>query len=457
MKKNGGCLGFIGFVFIVSLIISIPTPIKILIVIAIITAIALIIRKNKADAVKNKRDPASLLAIQKIVSPAFSNDKNLRLTKEQLEESGELFISQNLQIAMESIDICLSTKNIDTFFSRYSLAHDKLENIIMLEPFFNQAINARNHLEELNLSKSESINQLLDRATLDAINLKTDKGRRARMGQLLEQLKPHESELTKDNIQHFKQCCNEVAAMQNSGGASTKTAPVQHAVENTGSQSKENTCITLDTRQLILNRTNLPSWYLTTSIGNTTSKNLDRAIFLAKKGNLYETQIINGEFIHLATFFEDKQSFINFINLFKLIKEWKSAAFFIRGEIVDRKTIGQIVRCYGDRCQSVNTDFCYGASMFTANPFGCHRLQISASNHPYWSFYVPSGRGTYTLNKAAVLERINAAKTVFEYCPAFDYDKILQTVNSMPLSISERQYNEIIERAQMNHTCRISL
>lgn len=48
--------------------------------------------------------------------------------------------------------------------------------------------------------------------------------------------------------------------------------------------------------------------------------------------------------------------------------------------------VGGLNYCYGDFCRNGRLNFCFGASEYTENPFGCHRLQISATNNPWYSF-----------------------------------------------------------------------
>lgn len=94
----------------------------------------------------------------------------------------------------------------------------------------------------------------------------------------------------------------------------------------------------------------------------------------------------------------------------------------INGKLIDRKVIGKINYCYGDKCRIGNADFCYGASYMTDNPFGCHRIQVSEMNHPWWSFYYQRGN-KWHLDKDGLKQRIDSYARIYYLCPCFDYNK----------------------------------
>lgn len=187
------------------------------------------------------------------------------------------------------------------------------------------------------------------------------------------------------------------------------------------------------------------NWNIMVSFGRSTSGNYEKAIYLAKSSLNYEEQKLDGATVHTAIFNDDRDSFIDFINLYEIVSGWKSTICFINGKLVDKKTVGKIKYCYGDKCRSVKSDFCYGASIMTDNPFGCHRLQISRFNNPWWGYYKSEGQH-YTLDRQGLLERINLTDATFRLCPAFDLHYIEDMVMCLPLVVTNDDYNNIIDK-----------
>lgn len=190
-----------------------------------------------------------------------------------------------------------------------------------------------------------------------------------------------------------------------------------------------------------------PEWYMMVSFGKSSSSNYIKAVTLAKHATIYQEQEDNGNITHSAVYGKSKREYLNFIQLYETVSNWKSTFVICNGEIIDRKIVGQLNYCYGDKCRSGKVDFCYGASMFTDNPFGCHRLQISRYNNPWWSFY-RNVKGGYILDKTEIYKRINSVAEVYSYCPAFDLENIKQVVNELPLMVNKREYDKLLDENQ---------
>ena len=75
----------------------------------------------------------------------------------------------------------------------------------------------------------------------------------------------------------------------------------------------------------------------------------------------------------------------------------------------------------------------------TENPFGCHRLQISATNNPWWSFYRRSGN-KWILDKVSMKERIDSYARIYCICPCFNYNQIIIAMNKLPPVLTNKQY-----------------
>ena len=183
-------------------------------------------------------------------------------------------------------------------------------------------------------------------------------------------------------------------------------------------------------------------WEIAVSFGKSTSSNFDRALYLAKNAKRYEETEYNGKKIYQAFFSSEPKSYLDFIKLYELVSGWKSTNVTINGEIVDRKIVSGLNWCYGDRCRTGKTNFCYGASEMTDNPFGCHRLQISRCNHPWWRFTNYNGVN-YTVDKKAILERATDYSTAYRLCPAFNWEKIVHTIEELPDTIDSIESYEL--------------
>ena len=192
-------------------------------------------------------------------------------------------------------------------------------------------------------------------------------------------------------------------------------------------------------------------WRVSVSFGRSPSANFDRALFLAQGAPEYTES--NG--VYQATYSAAPEQFLSFVKLYELVAGWKSAHVMINGHLVDRKIIGNINYCYGDRCRSGNPEFCFGASYFTMNPFGCHRLQMSACNTPWVEFFNPTADGSYQLDKPRIQRRIDYAAQSYNKCPAFDYDSIIARLNDLPSIVTEQEYLRLME--QHGHPGRITL
>lgn len=185
-----------------------------------------------------------------------------------------------------------------------------------------------------------------------------------------------------------------------------------------------------------------PKWYISISFGKSTSENYDKAVTLAKAAPQYLEQVNSGNILHQAIYSSKPKDYLAFIMLYELVGNWKSSFVIINGKLIDRKIIGKLNYCYGDKCRSGNKKFCYGASYMTENPFGCHRLQVSAANNPWWSYYHKI-LNRWVLDKEALQSKIKSKATIYCICPDFDYDNIIKELNKLPVTLSDKQMKQL--------------
>lgn len=184
---------------------------------------------------------------------------------------------------------------------------------------------------------------------------------------------------------------------------------------------------------------NFPDWYVSISFGVSRSQNYPQAVALAKIAPQYIENNIEGKILHQAVYSDKSKEYLQFIKLYELINQWKSCFVVINGEVIDRKIVGGLNYCYGDKCRSGKPDFCYGASPMTVNPFGCHRLQISTYNNPWWSFGSYDDYGIWHIDKNSILRRIDEFSLPYQMCPCFSIDNIKSVVSSLPDEINPKK------------------
>lgn len=371
-----------------------------------------------------------------------NNKKSISYSKKPRSYNKRDFLAaeQSIKIIHESLDIINNTTNFDTFFKRLDIFENHLDKLCNLEgrvPFSNSlpSQDRKNYFAQ----KEEAINDFFDRTFDAAMELKTDAGRRKRIEKNAAKLAELDwSKIPENCLNFFDKRYSEFMSDKNN----EKTPAVKESQKpKSRVPSKEPEILSSDT-----------VWNCTISFGQSTSSNLDRAIYLAKTyADSYKTEALNGEALHLATYYTGQKSFNNLSNLYKIVGNWKSTALFINGNLIDKKTFSKVKRCYGDKCLAIHSNFCYGASYFTHNPFGCHRLKISVSGKPYWEFYEESGRGTYILNREEMNDRIRQAASVYHYCPEFNLEKIMAVADKIPTEISRQKLDKIIEKEQSRY------
>lgn len=185
-----------------------------------------------------------------------------------------------------------------------------------------------------------------------------------------------------------------------------------------------------------------PDWYISISFGESKSQSFAQAVALAQMAPQFIINNVEGKNLYQAIYSDKPNEYLQFIKLYELVSQWKSCFVILNGKIMDRKIIGKLNYCYGDKCRSGKSDFCYGASEMTENPFGCHRLQISSYNNPWTSFGQYDTSGVFHIDKIAIKNRIMDYSTPYLDCPCFSMDKVLEALDKLPNKINKtNNYN----------------
>lgn len=178
-------------------------------------------------------------------------------------------------------------------------------------------------------------------------------------------------------------------------------------------------------------------WQICISFGKSTSPNFARAIAMAKAAPKYIESIDEyGNVVYQAIY--DKEHYLQFVALYELIKNWKSCFVFINNKMVDRKIIGDINYCYGDKLRSGNPNFCFGASEWTENPFGCHRAQMHRGKDPWYTFGTLDSLGRFHVDIDRIVNELKIRLEPYKYCPALKMDEVIKRAENLPKIIDPR-------------------
>jgi len=213
-------------------------------------------------------------------------------------------------------------------------------------------------------------------------------------------------------------------------------APQMEAIEPA---SIDQASLSPEQRTAVRSSEDFPDWYISLSFGKSRSSNYPQAVELARMAPKYMEHNIGGKVLHQAVYSDKPSEYLQFVKLYELVSAWKSCFVVINGQVVDRKIVAGLNYCYGDRCRSGNPKFCYGASPFTENPFGCHRLQTSAWNNPWWTYGEMDRAGVWHVDKKAILARITEYAEPYRLCPAFSWETAVCGLADLPDVIDPRK------------------
>lgn len=185
------------------------------------------------------------------------------------------------------------------------------------------------------------------------------------------------------------------------------------------------------------------NWNVMITFGKSSSPMLTRALYLAKNAYSYEEHDIDGQMVYQATFTAEPQSFLQFVQLYELTSNWKSVAVFINGEMMNTKTLNGIIRCYGEKCRTLDNRYCFGGQhQYFSNPFGCHRLSLYSYSKSWFTFSKKIGK-YYQIDKKAIAEIIDQYSIQFQYCPSFNYENIMKNLDKLPCRLTEQEMNKL--------------
>ncbi|MGV8905807.1 MAG: hypothetical protein ACOH15_04325 [Acetobacterium sp.] len=372
-------------------------------------------------------------------------DRQIKNKGQSNKQNAEMMAPQWLKIAGDSVKLVNETTNPKVFFERYDLLIENFEKLAEIENVIQFAKRPSADLENIKNKREAATNDFIDRYSdklkKEIGTLTTEKSRWSRLDVFDDSISEFHKYLTDKNKEKATDTLNEIREMLLQKSTTNQSIAIQ---PNTSiNTSLKNVAGFVSKFPVVKGTPGSFNWGITVSFGKTTSRNLPNAVFVAKQGRNFKEEEIDGAKIYTVEYTDSREDFKKFIMLYDVAGKWKSTAVFVNGEMIDKKDIAEIKWCYGDKCTSVKADFCYGASEFTENPFGCHRLQISTYNNPWWNYYLKNGKN-YMLLKDDLIERINLTYSTFRHCPAFNKERILSVANSLPISLTDKEYDKLM-------------
>jgi len=182
-------------------------------------------------------------------------------------------------------------------------------------------------------------------------------------------------------------------------------------------------------------------WQITLEFGQTSSSALESILAQARRSSAVEELISeSGKTIYCVTFSVEQVP--AFEEVYKKVKGWKTTQVKVNGEPIPLRDINGWLRCYRDKLHFLHSNplFCWGASPFTFNVFGCHRTMIRDA-HPEWTdnwyeFVSIHPDGTCIIDKSVLAAKIVENVLPYRFCPALRLELLALGFSIIPESIN---------------------
>lgn len=125
-----------------------------------------------------------------------------------------------------------------------------------------------------------------------------------------------------------------------------------------------------------------------------------------------------------------------FKKVYEMVKSLRGTRVYICGDLMEKKELSKLLICAGDKNISPIKDFCYGVSLYTLNPFGCHRIQIHSTGAKAWYTFSYLKDGKVIIDKEKILQYMKANLKRFKYCPFMNLQEIWNNFLRLPNEIS---------------------
>jgi len=185
-------------------------------------------------------------------------------------------------------------------------------------------------------------------------------------------------------------------------------------------------------------------WTLTLEFSRTSSKAFPQILKLAKNmEGFIEIQDVEGQPLYRVSF--EPLEIANFEQLYKKVKTWKGILIYVNDKMVPQADVSRWLICYRDKIKYLKSQplFCWGASTFTNNIFGCHRTKIRDSgwnwNQCWYSIGELDGKGVFHIDKRRIVALMIDNLQHYHICPALNPAHLMFGLKFMPDTINPRK------------------
>lgn len=196
----------------------------------------------------------------------------------------------------------------------------------------------------------------------------------------------------------------------------------------------------MDINDIILYPKPKTEWSLRLEFGKSSSRDYSVVIRYANKWPKYTKETVSEkQEIHKLIFSENE--ILEFEKIYEKIKDWKTTKIFINEEYIEQKVLNGWLICYRDKLKDLKSNpwFCYGASGFTENIFGCHRAMFRERDSETWHEVGALQKdGAFGIDKKQLLTRIIGNLQPYKFCPALAVASIRKAFELIPDIIDPR-------------------
>lgn len=196
---------------------------------------------------------------------------------------------------------------------------------------------------------------------------------------------------------------------------------------------------------------------MVTEFERTPSINFQRAVELAKVHPGF-TPLMDERNILVYRNIYRKDALIQFQEMYRLIKNWKGAKLYLRGDRIDFDMIGSGIQCYirtilQRKVMSNSSEDCHTFDQATPHRLGCVGCRRShvcmtwseseISKIPVWfAFGKLDHNRVYHIHKQELESAAIGELIEYRYCPLLDLEKIREFIRQLPDKIDPRKDRE---------------
>ena len=194
-------------------------------------------------------------------------------------------------------------------------------------------------------------------------------------------------------------------------------------------------------------------WYLVTEFERTSSIHFARAVELSQKHPGF-TPLMDERNIMIYRNLYRQEDLLCFQEMLRLIKNWKGAKLYIKGERAPFDMLGLGIDCYCNTVLSNEPPSEAGCKRFSREAgrgcLGCRRSHVDMEwaqdgrqGNPFWfSFGRLDQHQVYRIHKENLENAVIGELIEYHYCPLIDLDDVRQCIRNLPDRIDPRKDRE---------------